>query len=1052
MDTNATQAAREAQDSQMSALNGMAEFVRIIAELLAKLSGQDIKLDDLTLRSGTKKVWPSNDENFELTAKLKDALVDPESKASFRVMLEYSDGSKVEIFRQTAGKVIVDEYGLAPALRAHFAAEAAAKFAEVERPKIVIEADGLDNVATTQESTAQKGYTFDRVDDVDSIIHKDRGVVFAGGKFAAAAIAEDISALEALVKYQPLVELGSTFSVEDGYTSIVNPRDELMVLHPDRGIVLQNGEFTANAIDLDKFKLDVLWGAPGDVDRELLVTQLNDRTSQAQVETSQSTLNDANVPVVGEEFMEGSRPLTDEEIAARATELGQKLETRNGGTKLEATPEPLTYSQQRETARLDDVLGQIAELDRRAAAGMTYIADPAQNQGYKALQDEAIALKAKLGITEPQSVNTEIADLNAEFQKEAAALRSELEAPDAQDAKAETAAQAIPVTIDKPISQSELNEAAILGAIAAPSTEAISSGVNAKDLAQESNFAAFSVAADAIAVTESQRSDNDAEMKQLDASIEESVAEYHTDPQAWEDSHQEWQESPIDGFASLEDFENAVERQQEYEIALLEHANATGEVVELPETLAQQLPTQEKNEAFVTDGVRNAALEHDSPFGRLAENAVNTIAAKEILGDRSSNISTTEATTGSSEYKNLFYQYPTIDNYSFAPFDSMHFTEQLAADNIVAKVALSQGIDPENFTRILAQGSGYVQDNLDNKVAFSGNPALGLEGNGAQMSVGLDYLSKQATEYRNAYIEQVSSAYIPPIEKLNDLDFTGQTVDVTPLNDAPADSDGAINSVSIQPFLAEVSALSTQIEALRQTANEKLGQVMHLSTGIVAEAQTPDIERWSEQIGTVALTNAQSWGDRLRDAASNVVDTVKERAANDWQIVVDTVTEKAAEVKEFVQERAATDWDATKEVVQDRVANDWQTTKEFIAEKATDAWIGVQEWALGSADVNKSIDALVGAMAEGEPTHGMIEHNGYIIARQGEDRGVFRAEDKVAVFKDGLLTPEARTQDSAYVSKLPQFSAEVNRAAETLEKHNSASENASRSSAPSMKR
>ncbi len=871
MDTNANQAARESQDSQMAALNGMAEFVRIIAELLAKLSGQDIKLDDLTLRSGTKKVWPSNDENIELTAKLKNALVDPESKASFRVMLEYSDGSKVEIFRQTAGKVIMDEYGLAPALRAHFAAEAAAKFAEVEQPKIVIEADGLDNVATAQESTAQKDYTFLRQDGKDSIIHKDRGVVFEGGQFTAVAITEDTSALEALVKYQPLVELGSTFLVEDGYTSIVNPRDELMVLHPDRGIVLQNGEFTANAIDLDKFKLDVLWGAPGDVDRELLVTQLNDRTSQAQAETpTQSTLNDASAPVVGEEFMEGSRPLTDEEIAARATELGQKLEARNGGTKLEATPEPLTYSQQRETARLEDVLGQIAELDRRAAAGMTYIADPSKNQGYKALQDEAARLREKLGISQPQSVNTEIADLNAEFQKEAAALRSELEAPDAQDAKAETAAQAVPVTIDKPISRAELNEAVI----AAPSTEAISSGVNAKDLAQESNFAGFSVAADVIAASES--------------STEGSMVENLTAEQ----------------FASLQ-------------------------------TEKTSSP-QEKNEAFVMDGVRGAALEHDSPFGRLAENAVNTIAYEEIAAS---------------------------------------------------------------------------------------NPPIYYE------------------------------AYIPPIEKLNNLDeFAGPTIDVTPLNAAPTDSDRAINSVSIQPFLAEVSALGTQIEALRQTANEKLGQAMHLSTVIVAEAQTPDIERWSAQVGTVAQATAQSWGDRLREAASFVVDTVKERAANDWQIVVETVTEKATEVKEFVQERVATDWDATKEVVQDRAADDWQKTKEFVAEKATDAWIGVQEWALGSADVNQSIDALVGAMAEGEPTHGMIEHNGYIIARQGEDRGVFRAEDKVAVFKDGLLTADARTQDSAYVSKLPQFSAEVNRVAETLEKHNSASENASRSSAPSIKR
>ncbi len=82
--------------------------------------------------------------------------------------------------------------------------------------------------------------------------------------------------------------------------------------------------------------------------------------------------------------------------------------------------------------------------------------------------------------------------------------------------------------------------------------------------------------------------------------------------------------------------------------------------------------------------------------------------------------------------------------------------------------------------------------------------------------------------------------------------------------------------------------------------------------------------------------------------------------------------------------------------------------------------------------IHSAIDSLVAQMGDGDPTANMIEHEGYIIARNGESRGVFRAEDKQPVFKDGTLTDTATVKDSAYVSKLPQFAAEVNHAAEVL--------------------
>ena len=69
-------------------------------------------------------------------------------------------------------------------------------------------------------------------------------------------------------------------------------------------------------------------------------------------------------------------------------------------------------------------------------------------------------------------------------------------------------------------------------------------------------------------------------------------------------------------------------------------------------------------------------------------------------------------------------------------------------------MAASLDIDPYEHTRILAQGSPYVNSNLDNKKEFEGNPALGLDANPTKMSEGLDYLSGKSTAYRNASLDK----------------------------------------------------------------------------------------------------------------------------------------------------------------------------------------------------------------------------------------------------------------------------------------------------------
>jgi hypothetical protein len=83
----------------------------------------------------------------------------------------------------------------------------------------------------------------------------------------------------------------------------------------------------------------------------------------------------------------------------------------------------------------------------------------------------------------------------------------------------------------------------------------------------------------------------------------------------------------------------------------------------------------------------------------------------------------------------------------------------------------------------------------------------------------------------------------------------------------------------------------------------------------------------------------------------------------------------------------------------------------------------------------QAIDLILVQMGDENSTESAIEHKGYIIARHGDERGVFRAEDKQPIFRDGVFTDTASVKDKIYVGKLPKLAVEVKAAAETLEKH-----------------
>ncbi|NJM76220.1 MAG: hypothetical protein HC852_11050 [Acaryochloridaceae cyanobacterium RU_4_10] len=553
------------------------------------------------------------------------------------------------------------------------------------------------------------------------------------------------------------------------------------------------------------------------------------------------------------------QPLNDIEVADLATEFGQKLETT---------------SQKADRNKLFDIEGQIAELDRRAAvSGLTGIADPEQNQGYKMLQDEAARLREKLSIVEPQSVETEIANLNAEFLNEAAALRKGLEIPalqanqiDTPVADANTMAQAVPVTMEKPVSQTERNEKAVLDAILP-------------------------------AVAEAQRSDNEAEMKEFEeyfdaqlAEHEAEMEEYHAHLAGEIDFYGPYSRpSPDDSFASLGDYEDAVERQMDREIVLLE-------LNDLPQTSIQEQSTRDKNEAFIMDGVRNAALEHDSPFGRLAENAANTIAANEIIGHSPSPVNVIEpspetlkqldayvsqGTNGqaqgtsslaenlrylsdrSSEYQRLLEQHPDYESTVENP------------DQMVAEVAQAKGIQPEEYTQILAQGSPSVE--------LSSGPAT------QKMTDSLKYLAKMSDEYSRAAIDK---NFGPTDEAILRYPQATQTLDpATNLKSTIAQGAGTVQDKAI----AAVETLKLAQENLTVFAKD----VKHLGLKAWAKQQIPILKQKAIEI-------ASEQGTKLKNHVIEQAPVVRDVVFHGTKIAADRTKDFTVAAAPVVRDMAVT--------------------------------------------------------------------------------------------------------------------------------------------------
>jgi hypothetical protein len=118
LNPNATQGEQGAENLQNAGMLAEIEFIKILAQLLTNIANRDIPMEDITIKYGANKtIWPSNKPDLEIIAKIKEAMTDPESKASFRILIQNDQGTTEKLYHQTAGKVVYDPYKVKPLLQ-----------------------------------------------------------------------------------------------------------------------------------------------------------------------------------------------------------------------------------------------------------------------------------------------------------------------------------------------------------------------------------------------------------------------------------------------------------------------------------------------------------------------------------------------------------------------------------------------------------------------------------------------------------------------------------------------------------------------------------------------------------------------------------------------------------------------------------------------------------------------------------------------------------------------------------------------------------------------
>jgi hypothetical protein len=311
-------------------------------------------------------------------------------------------------------------------------------------------------------------------------------------------------------------------------------------------------------------------------------------------------------------------------------------------------------------------------------------------------------------------------------------------------------------------------------------------------------------------------------------------------------------------------------------------------------------------------------------------------------------------------------------------------------------------------------GYGKIQPQLNPSLTAAARP----ESNGDRLDAHIqDALNHKTTINLIGLIPSI--AVLDEVQKL--VSYDGPTLEAVavhqpdPVVAAPIVI-APVDNLGVAQFQAEVTTLSSQIEHMREVANQRLGEIVLFAHDVRTEVIEPYVKDWATNTAAIVEQKAQTWGDRLRDAATQLKDVVVERAVTNWQITKDAVADAATQFKDYAQERAV---------------QDPQVVKEFVTAKANEAWIDIQRNAIGAEKVDKGIDTLLKYLPNAQLTDlgGIAENDGYTFARMNDSTAVFNGDGK-PIYKDGLMTEHTTGKDRTYLANFPDV---AQNAAQTIE-------------------
>jgi hypothetical protein len=271
-------------------------------------------------------------------------------------------------------------------------------------------------------------------------------------------------------------------------------------------------------------------------------------------------------------------------------------------------------------------------------------------------------------------------------------------------------------------------------------------------------------------------------------------------------------------------------------------------------------------------------------------------------------IAHTESKTPQETYLDLLKQHPEFKGGNVTTREellSQPVSTQQLCDRLVSEMAAIKGIDPEEHNWILAQGSVYIQSTSDNKKAFEGNPALGLDGNVTEMSEDLDYLSRQATEYRKVMdkVHKIESIRKLPIKQEFNYPESAQTLDpATNLKSAITQGSATVKETvlsatetlalaqkNMATFAKHVKhrglkAWAKEQMPILQNKVKELAQAQAVKIGAYVKEQTPIVK-------DAVISGAKQVGDSVVQYAKAQAPVVAERAKAMGEVIHERFTE-----------------------------------------------------------------------------------------------------------------------------------------------------------------